>query len=84
MAWFPWFGGKGWGRHGWAGPWPGRGPFSHLPPWQRPGWLFGRGACRWLLGLPWAPRWYPPWYGYYPPYYYPPAPPAYYPWYPWW
>ncbi|MGQ9469774.1 MAG: hypothetical protein ACUVTD_08170 [Nitrososphaerales archaeon] len=18
--------------------WPGRGPFSHLPPWQRPGW----------------------------------------------
>jgi len=34
----------------WVGPWPGRGPFSYLPPWQRPGWLFGRGACRWLLG----------------------------------
>jgi len=34
---------------GWSGPWPGRGPFSHLPPWQRPGWLYGRGACWWLL-----------------------------------
>jgi hypothetical protein len=31
------------------GRWPGRGPFSHLPPWQRPGWLYGRGACWWLL-----------------------------------
>jgi hypothetical protein len=29
----------------WAGNWSGRGPFSHLPPWQRPGWLYGRGAC---------------------------------------
>lgn len=28
-----------------AGIWPGFGPFSHLPPWERPGWLFGRGAC---------------------------------------
>jgi len=34
---------------GWGGPWPGRGPFSYLPPWQRPGWLYGRGACWWLL-----------------------------------
>jgi len=34
---------------GWLGPWPGRGPFSYLPPWQRPGWLYGRGACRWLF-----------------------------------
>jgi len=25
--------------------WPGFGPFSHLPPWERPGWPFGRGAC---------------------------------------
>ena len=32
-----------------AGPWPGRGPFSHLPPWERPGWLYGRGACWWLF-----------------------------------
>ena len=37
----------GWGRRG-SG-WPGRGPFSYLPPWQRPGWLYGRGACWWLL-----------------------------------
>jgi len=29
----------------WAGNWPGRGPFSHLPPWQRPGWQHGRGTC---------------------------------------
>ena len=33
----------------WYGPYPGRGPFSYLPPWQRPGWVFGRGACWWLL-----------------------------------
>ena len=32
-----------------AGLWPGRGPFSYLPPWQRPGRLYGRGACWWLL-----------------------------------
>jgi len=44
MAW-GWRGGGG-GR----GQWPGRGPFSHLPPWQRPGWLYGRGACWWLYG----------------------------------
>ena len=31
------------------GIWPGRGPFSNLPPWQRPGWVYGRGACWWLL-----------------------------------
>ncbi|MGQ9781797.1 MAG: hypothetical protein ACUVQ8_06050 [Nitrososphaeria archaeon] len=31
------------------GMWPGRGPFSYLPPWQRPGWFFGRGACWWLF-----------------------------------
>ena len=41
---------RGRGRGGgWAGPWPGRGPFSYLPPWQRPGWLYGRGACWWLF-----------------------------------
>jgi hypothetical protein len=40
---------RGRGRGGgWVGLWPGRGPFSHLPPWQRPGWLYGRGACWWL------------------------------------
>ncbi len=27
--------------------WPGWGPFSDLPPWERPGWKYGRGWC-WL------------------------------------
>ncbi|MFX1562324.1 MAG: zinc ribbon domain-containing protein [Promethearchaeota archaeon] len=27
------------------GQWPGNGPFSHLPPWQRPGWIYGPGSC---------------------------------------
>jgi hypothetical protein len=35
-------------RHRGATNWPGAGPYSHLPPWQRPGWLYGRGACRYL------------------------------------
>ena len=45
------------GRGGWWGPWPGRGPFSHLPPWERPGWLYGKGACWWALsrGGPYTP-----------------------------
>lgn len=33
---------------GGRGLWPGHGPFSNLPPWQRPGWRYGRGACWWL------------------------------------
>ena len=37
--------GRGRGQYG---PWPGRGPFRNLPPWQRPGWLYGRGSC-WYL-----------------------------------
>ncbi|MEM3545948.1 MAG: hypothetical protein QW547_02385 [Candidatus Bathyarchaeia archaeon] len=51
MAW-------GWrGRKGsWIGPWPGRGPFSYLPPWQRPGWTFGRGWCWYYLYSPWVVR----------------------------
>ena len=32
--------GRGGGR---GGRWPGAGPFSNLPPWQRPGWLYGYG-----------------------------------------
>ncbi len=94
MAWFGWGRGGGW-RWGWRGPWPGRGPFSHLPPWHRPGWIFGRGACWWLFGMPWGLRWWHPWTTYYPyvapwmyymwwriPAYYP----YYYPYYPypWW
>ena len=35
--------GRGRGRN--QGTWPGNGPFSHLPPWQRPGWLYGPGSC---------------------------------------
>jgi hypothetical protein len=41
----------GWRARGF-GPWPGRGPFGHLPPWERPGWLCGPKACWWLY----APR----------------------------
>lgn len=53
MSW-GWMGGWRWN------PWPGRGPFSYLPPWQRPGWIFGRGACWWLSGpYAWYPRVYP-------------------------
>jgi len=26
------------------GPYPGRGPWRHLPPWERPGYMF-RGWC---------------------------------------
>ncbi|MEM1514127.1 MAG: DUF5320 family protein [Candidatus Thermoplasmatota archaeon] len=33
--------------YGWCR-WPGRGPFSHLPPWERPGRIFGR-PCWWML-----------------------------------
>jgi hypothetical protein len=71
----------GWRRRGWAGPWPGRGPFSYLPPWQRPGWIYGgRGFGRGWWGpnpyvcarLPWLPRglWADPAYAY------PPAAPT--------
>ncbi|MEM3693599.1 MAG: hypothetical protein QXI39_06230 [Candidatus Bathyarchaeia archaeon] len=64
MAW------RGFGRRipGWWSPWPVRGPFSYLPPWQRPGWLFGRGACWWLFnpflrGMYGYPGYFP-WIGY--------------------
>lgn len=75
MAWR----GRGMGRGRSWGPWPGRGPFSHLPPWLRPGWVFGRGACWWLYGTPWlstAPYywwWYRAAYAYPLPYYVPPS-----------
>ncbi|OYT39125.1 MAG: hypothetical protein B6U89_04695 [Desulfurococcales archaeon ex4484_58] len=91
MAWFGgwgWRGGHGWRGGGWRGPWPGKGPFSYLPPWQRPGWIFGRGSCWWLMGWPWRGYWYRPWYwggwwSWYPyQYYY--MPPYGYPIYPWW
>ncbi|WP_455364525.1 DUF5320 domain-containing protein [[Eubacterium] cellulosolvens] len=50
----------GWRGRGMYGPWPGRGPFSNLPPWQRPGWLYGRGAC-WRFFGPGYPPLYPSW-----------------------
>ncbi len=33
---------------GWRRCWLGRGPFNNLSPWERPGWLFGRGLCSWM------------------------------------
>ncbi len=36
------------------GNWSGNGPYSNLPPWQRPGWLYGRGACYYLYGAPYT------------------------------
>jgi len=39
----------GYGRSGDRGRWPGNGPFRNLPPWERPGWLYGRGSC-WYMG----------------------------------
>lgn len=63
MAWR----GFGW-RGGGFSPWPGRGPFSYLPPWQRPGWLLGRAACWWLLNPYMLGAYgylgYSPWIGY--------------------
>ncbi|MGQ9744263.1 MAG: hypothetical protein ACUVQW_06585 [Candidatus Bathycorpusculaceae bacterium] len=75
MAW-GWRGRSG----GWTGPWPGRGPFSYLPPWQRPGWLFGfdREFGRWWWGYPYNPwvcarfPWLPRWWWVYPQYWYGP------------
>ena len=40
---------RGIGRSGGRGRWPGNGPFRNLPPWERPGWLYGRGSC-WYMG----------------------------------
>lgn len=41
-----------WGWRRW-GPWLGKGPFSYLPPWQRPGWWWrGRGWCWWYWSIP--------------------------------
>jgi len=40
MPWGRWW--RSWRK---VGRWPGFRHFSHLPPWKRSGWLFGRGAC---------------------------------------
>jgi hypothetical protein len=67
----------GWRRRAYFDQWPGRGPFSHLPPWQRPGRAYGgrgygggRGADpRACARFPWLPRWWwaDPTYAYQPP-----------------
>jgi len=56
----------GWRGRGRSGLWPGAGPFSNLPPWQRPGWVYGYGRGMGLgrgvgygYGLRGAP--YSPW-----------------------
>ncbi|MEM3476440.1 MAG: hypothetical protein QXL69_02415 [Candidatus Bathyarchaeia archaeon] len=38
-----------------AGPWPGAGSFSYLPPWQRPGWIYGKGAFNSYTGYSGTP-----------------------------
>ncbi len=53
----------GYRGRGYSRKYPGNGPFRDLPPWQRPGWLYGAGAevmeatdpytCQ---RLPWLPR----------------------------
>jgi hypothetical protein len=56
----------GYRRRAYFGQWPGRGPFSYLPPWQRPGWVYGgRGYGRGWGGdprvcarFPSLPRWW--------------------------
>ena len=63
----------GWRRRAYYDQWPGRGPFSHLPPWQRPGRAYGgRGwnvDPRLCGRFPWLPRWWwaDPAYTYSPP-----------------
>ncbi|MCF2137232.1 MAG: hypothetical protein K9W43_08320 [Candidatus Thorarchaeota archaeon] len=59
--------GRGWGGGSYGGMWPGNGPFRDLPPWERPGWLYGPGSC-WTMGY-WGqgtgtapPAWTPPAY----------------------
>ncbi|MGC9115376.1 MAG: hypothetical protein ACP5HH_05180 [Fervidicoccaceae archaeon] len=47
-----WMGWWGRGMGGWRGPYPGNGPWGYLPPWERPGWKYGRGWCWWYLGTP--------------------------------
>ncbi len=41
--------GYGYGRGRRGSGYPGNGPFRNLPPWERPGWLYGPGSC-WYVG----------------------------------
>jgi hypothetical protein len=67
----------GYRRRAYSGQWPGNGPYSNLPPWQRPGRMYGgRGyGRRWNVDprtcamFPGRPRWWwaDPTYAYQPP-----------------
>jgi hypothetical protein len=56
------------GYRGRRGRYPGNGPFSDLPPWRRPGWVYGYGlgyGRAYATGdpskcarFPWLPRWW--------------------------
>jgi hypothetical protein len=56
----------GYRQRGYYNQWPGRGPFSHLPPWQRPGRGFGGRGARRCIRFPWLPSgwWTDPNYAY--------------------
>ncbi len=52
---------------GWNKRWSSGGPFSDLPPWQRPGWQYGGGRPSNIsvkdtspncFRFPWLPRWW--------------------------
>jgi len=53
-------------RYGRRNRYPGNGPFSDLPPYERPGNLYGGGRGRRFVGedptrcarFPWMPRWW--------------------------
>ncbi len=61
------------GYRGRGGRYPGNGPFRDLPPWQRPGWVYGYGRGYGMgygrgygytgdptrcARFPWLPRWW--------------------------
>ena len=53
------------GYRGRRGRYPGNGPFRDLPPWQRPGQIYGYGRGYGYTGdptkcarFPWLPRWW--------------------------
>ena len=53
------------GYRGRRGRYPGNGPFRNLPPWERPGWVYGYGAGQSYSSdpskcarFPWLPRWW--------------------------
>jgi hypothetical protein len=51
-------------RYGRRNRYPGNGPFSDLPPYQRPGFIYGGGRGYWgtdpsqCARFPWLPRWW--------------------------